>query len=77
MAGLKVVPVKTHADGNLDLEDLKTKAEKHKDQLAAFMVRTRVFVHTITQSRLQYIYRLPTLRPSVCSNTVYRTLVQP
>ena len=40
MAGLKVVPVKTHADGNLDLEDLRTKAEKHKDNLAAFMVRT-------------------------------------
>ncbi|KAI0652035.1 glycine dehydrogenase [Trametes meyenii] len=38
MAGLKVVPVKTHADGNLDLEDLKTKAEKHKDKLAAFMI---------------------------------------
>jgi hypothetical protein len=39
MAGLKVVPVKTHADGNLDLEDLKAKAEKHQDKLAAFMVR--------------------------------------
>ena len=38
MAGLKVVPVKTHADGNLDLEDLRMKAEKHKDNLAAFMV---------------------------------------
>ncbi|KAH9932411.1 glycine dehydrogenase [Amylocystis lapponica] len=38
MAGLKVVPVKTHADGNLDLADLKDKAEKHKDQLAAFMI---------------------------------------
>ncbi|KAI0361421.1 glycine dehydrogenase [Trametes cingulata] len=38
MAGLKVVPVKTHADGNLDLEDLKAKAEKHKDKLAAFMI---------------------------------------
>ncbi|CCM03133.1 uncharacterized protein FIBRA_05254 [Fibroporia radiculosa] len=38
MAGLKVVPVKTHADGNLDLDDLRTKAEKHKDQLAAFMI---------------------------------------
>nr|BDD37080.1 glycine cleavage system P protein [Rhizopogon roseolus] len=37
MAGLKVVPVKTHADGNLDLEDLKAKAEKHKDNLAVFM----------------------------------------
>ncbi|RDX51060.1 glycine dehydrogenase [Lentinus brumalis] len=38
MAGLKVVPVKTHADGNLDLEDLRSKAEKHKDNLAAFMI---------------------------------------
>lgn len=38
MAGLKVVPVKAHADGNLDLEDLRAKAEKHKDNLAAFMV---------------------------------------
>ncbi len=47
MAGLKVVPCKTHADGNLDLEDLKTKAEKHKDQLAAFMVRIWVIVHRI------------------------------
>ncbi|KAH9836939.1 glycine cleavage system P-protein-domain-containing protein, partial [Rhodofomes roseus] len=38
MAGLKVVPVKTHPDGNLDLEDLRAKAEKHKDNLAAFMI---------------------------------------
>lgn len=38
MAGLKVVPVKSLADGSLDLDDLKTKAVKHKDNLAAFMV---------------------------------------
>ncbi|TCD62412.1 glycine decarboxylase subunit P, partial [Steccherinum ochraceum] len=38
MAGLKVVPVKTLADGSLDLVDLKAKAEKHKDNLAAFMI---------------------------------------
>ncbi|KAG6814114.1 hypothetical protein H0H92_002109 [Tricholoma furcatifolium] len=37
MAGLKVVSVKVHADGNLDLADLKAKAELHKDNLAAFM----------------------------------------
>ena len=43
MAGLKVIPVKSLADGSLDLEDLKTKAEKHKDNLAAFMVCS---VHT-------------------------------
>jgi hypothetical protein len=40
MAGLKVVPVKSLQDGNLDLVDLKEKAEKHKDNLAALMVRT-------------------------------------
>ncbi|KAF9486297.1 glycine dehydrogenase [Pholiota conissans] len=38
MAGLKVVPIKVHNDGNLDLEDLTAKAEKHKDNLAAFMI---------------------------------------
>lgn len=39
MAGLKVVPVKSLQDGSLDLVDLKEKAEKHKDNLAALMVR--------------------------------------
>jgi len=38
MAGMKVVPVKVHADGNLDLVDLKAKAEQHKEMLAAFMI---------------------------------------
>ncbi|KAI0706111.1 glycine cleavage system P-protein-domain-containing protein [Cytidiella melzeri] len=38
MAGLKVVPVKSLADGSLDLEDLESKAVKHKDNLAAFMI---------------------------------------
>jgi len=38
MAGLKVVAVKVHPDGNLDLEDLQAKAGKHKDNLAALMV---------------------------------------
>lgn len=43
MAGLKVVSVEVLSDGNLDLEDLKSKAEKHKDNLAAFMVRLLSF----------------------------------
>ena len=38
MAGLKVVSVQTLLDGSLDLTDLKTKAQRHKDQLAALMV---------------------------------------
>jgi glycine dehydrogenase len=38
MIGYKVVPIKALTDGSLDLEDLRAKAEKHKDDLAAFMV---------------------------------------
>lgn len=38
MAGMRVVAVKVLTDGSLDLADLKEKAEKHKDDLAAFMV---------------------------------------
>ncbi|CAO1637847.1 unnamed protein product [Sympodiomycopsis kandeliae] len=38
MAGMRVVAVKNSADGTLDLEDLKSKAEKHSSELAAFMV---------------------------------------
>ena len=38
MAGMKVVPVKNKGDGSLDMEDLKAKAQHHKDNLAAFMV---------------------------------------
>ena len=38
MAGTKVVVVKCDDHGNIDLEDLKEKANKHKDNLAAIMV---------------------------------------
>jgi len=38
MAGMKVVVVKTDPLGNIDLEDLKLKAEKHRDNLAAAMI---------------------------------------
>ncbi|HSG67191.1 MAG TPA: aminomethyl-transferring glycine dehydrogenase [Bacteroidales bacterium] len=38
MAGMKVVIVKCDEQGNIDLEDLKAKAEEHKDNLAALMV---------------------------------------
>lgn len=38
MAGMKVVPVQTLPDGTIDLVDLRAKAEKHKDVLAATMI---------------------------------------
>ncbi len=38
MAGMQVVPVKTRADGTVDLDDLTAKADLHADRLAALMV---------------------------------------
>ena len=38
MAGLEVVPVSCDHDGNIDLADLKSKAEQHAPNLAAIMV---------------------------------------
>lgn len=38
MAGLKVIAVKCKEDGSLNLEDLKLKAEKYSDTLAAIMI---------------------------------------
>nr|WP_293130670.1 aminomethyl-transferring glycine dehydrogenase [Okeania sp. SIO3I5] len=38
MSGLKVVVVKCDSEGNIDIADLQTKAEKHKDNLAAIMI---------------------------------------
>ncbi len=38
MAGFRVVVVKTDADGNIDIGDLRAKAEQHADKLAALMV---------------------------------------
>ncbi|MEO0404748.1 MAG: glycine dehydrogenase (aminomethyl-transferring), partial [Bacteroidota bacterium] len=38
MAGMKVVVTKCDEDGNVDVEDLKSKATEHKDNLGALMV---------------------------------------
>ncbi len=38
MAGMKVVPVKSDDRGDFDLVDLKTKADAHRDELAAIMI---------------------------------------
>ena len=39
MAGMKVVVVKNTEEGNVDIEDLRAKAEKHAGNVAALMVR--------------------------------------
>jgi len=38
MAGMRVVVVKTDAQGNVDLGDLRKRAEEHRDRLAALMI---------------------------------------
>src|SRR5699024_8726024 len=38
MAGMKVVVVKSTENGNINVEDLREKSEKHKDNLSAIMV---------------------------------------
>ena len=38
MAGMKVVVVECDSNGNIDIDDLKTKTEKHAENLAALMI---------------------------------------
>ncbi|NCO76437.1 MAG: aminomethyl-transferring glycine dehydrogenase [Cyanobacteria bacterium] len=38
MCGLKVIPVKCDTQGDIDMEDLKAKAEKYQQNLAALMI---------------------------------------
>ena len=51
MAGMKVVVVACDERGNIDIEDLKAKAEEHKDNLAAFMV-TYPSTHGVFESAI-------------------------
>ena len=52
MAGMKVVVVECDKNGNIDVEDLKQKAEKYKDELAGFMV-TYPSTHGVYESRIK------------------------
>src|SRR5690554_7362337 len=38
MAGMRVVVVKCDENGNVDVDDLRAKAEKHRDRLSAIMI---------------------------------------
>ncbi len=54
MAGMKVVVTKTSEDGNIDVVDLREKAELHKDNLAALMV-TYPSTHGVFESAIMEI----------------------
>ena len=54
MAGFKVVPVACLKDGDIDLADLRAKAETHKDDLAALMV-TYPSTHGVFETTIREI----------------------
>lgn len=57
MAGMKVVVVKSTEVGNIDVDDLREKAEKHKDNLAALMV-TYPSTHGVYESAIREIVQI-------------------
>jgi glycine dehydrogenase len=54
MCGMKVVAVKCDRDGNIDLQDLESKAEKHQQNLAALMV-TYPSTHGVFEAEIKNI----------------------
>jgi glycine dehydrogenase len=57
MAGMKVVVVKCDDKGNIDVEDLKSKAEKHSEELSCIMV-TYPSTHGVFESSILEICRI-------------------
>ncbi|MFD7645164.1 aminomethyl-transferring glycine dehydrogenase [Kitasatospora sp. NPDC059795] len=57
MAGMRVVVVKTLADGDVDVEDLKAKIEQHREQLAVLMV-TYPSTHGVFETQITEICAL-------------------
>ncbi|WP_221089419.1 aminomethyl-transferring glycine dehydrogenase [Deinococcus aquaedulcis] len=51
MMGMQVVVVKTDADGNIDMDDLKAQAEKHSANLGALMI-TYPSTHGVYEERV-------------------------
>jgi glycine dehydrogenase len=66
MAGMRVVVVACDADGNIDLDDLRAKAEQHGDRLAALMV-TYPSTHGVFEATIVDVCR----RVHECGGQVY------
>ena len=54
MCGMKVVAIACDSEGNVDIKDLKTKAEKHSQDLAALMV-TYPSTHGVFEEKIKEI----------------------
>lgn len=57
MAGMQVVVVKSTDEGNIDVEDLREKAELHKDNLSALMV-TYPSTHGVYEASIKEIIKI-------------------
>ncbi len=57
MAGMKVVVVQCDEDGNVDVDDLRDKAQTHKDDLAALMI-TYPSTHGVFEESISEICRI-------------------
>ncbi|NMH87735.1 aminomethyl-transferring glycine dehydrogenase [Flavivirga algicola] len=57
MAGMKVIVTKSTAEGNIDVDDLREKAELHKDHLSALMV-TYPSTHGVYESAIKEITQI-------------------
>ena len=57
MAGLKVVVTATDAQGNVDMDDLKAKCEKHSEQLACVMI-TYPSTHGVFEQQVKALCEL-------------------
>ncbi len=54
MAGMKVVVVESDANGNIDIEDLRAKAEEHASELAAIMI-TYPSTHGVFEAKVREV----------------------
>src|SRR5699024_5243497 len=54
MAGMEIVVVQSTENGNIDVEDLREKAEKHKENLGAIMI-TYPSTHGVYESSIREI----------------------
>jgi glycine dehydrogenase len=66
MAGMKVVPVKVSENGDIDLDDFRALAEKHKDNLAAIMI-TYPSTHGVFEETVREICEMT----HACGGQVY------
>jgi glycine dehydrogenase len=57
MSGMKVIVTKTTENGNIDVEDLREKAELHKDNLACLMV-TYPSTHGVFESTIKEVTQI-------------------